>query len=82
MTWEIVAGLIALCGTAISLGGVLAKLVRTLTRLDITLTALDKSVGEDRRANNEEHTRFRDRLDNHERRIYSLEHKGGAKEDK
>jgi len=73
MTWEIIAGLIALCGMAISLGGVLAKLVRTLTRLDITLTALDRTVGEDRRSNCAEHAEMRAKLENHEGRITKLE---------
>jgi hypothetical protein len=73
MTWEIIAGLIALCGAAVSLGTVLARLVRTLTRLDITLTALDKSVGEDRRINSEEHADIRARLNAHEGRITKLE---------
>lgn len=79
MTWEIVAGLIALIGCAISLGGVLAKLVRTLTRLDVTLTALDKTVGDDRRINNAEHTEFRGKLNNHEGRISKLEFRVGEK---
>ena len=79
MTWEIVVGLIALIGCAISLGGVLAKLVKTLTRLDVTLTALDKSVGEDRRINNEQHAEFESKLENHEGRITKLEFRVGDK---
>lgn len=79
MTWEIVVGLIALIGCAISLGGVLAKLVKTLTRLDVTLTALDKSVGEDRRVNSEEHADMRNKLENHEGRITKIEFKEGIK---
>lgn len=79
MTWEIVAGLIALCGTAISLGGVLAKLIRTLTRLDVTLASLERLVNEDRRINTAEHADIRSRLDNHEGRITKLEYREGVK---
>lgn len=79
MTWEIVVGLITISGAAVTLGTVLARLVRTLTRLDVTLTALDKTVGDDRRINNAEHTAFRGKLDNHEGRISKLEIRVGEK---
>jgi len=46
MTWEIVVGLIALIGCAISLGGVLAKLVRALTRLEVTISTLETTLAE------------------------------------
>ena len=44
MTWEIIAGLIALCGAAVSLGTVLAKLVRALTRLEVTISTLETTL--------------------------------------
>ncbi len=74
MTWEIVLGIIAMCGAGVTLGGVLAKLVHTLTRLDVTLASLDKSVGEDRQMNISEHKMMCGRLENHEVRISSIEH--------
>lgn len=76
MTWEIIAGLIALCGTAVSLGGVLVKLVRTLTRLDVTLAALERTVSSERHVNRAEHSEMRTRLENHEGRITKLEWRG------
>jgi len=74
MTWEIVAGLLTLCGTMVTLGTVLAKLVKTLTRLDVTLAALERAVGEDRRKNGAEHAEMR-----HEGRITRLEWRGVPK---
>jgi urea transporter len=46
MTWEIVVGLITICGAAVTLGTVLARLVRTLTRLDASEWAaeLDRRI--------------------------------------
>ena len=44
MTWEIVAGLLTLCGTMVTLGTVLAKLVKTLTKLDVTLVSLEQTA--------------------------------------
>jgi hypothetical protein len=79
MTWEIVAGLIAICGAAVSLGTVLARLVRTLTRLDVTLATLDKTIGEDRRINSEERADMRARINAHEGRITKLEWREGVK---
>ena len=77
MSWEIVLGIIALCGAGVTLGGVLAKLIHTLTRLDVTLTALDKTVGEDKSANEREHSAIHNKLDDHEGRIKHIEFKEG-----
>ncbi|HHW25578.1 MAG TPA: hypothetical protein PK778_09050 [Bacillota bacterium] len=79
MTWEIVAGLLTLCGTMVTLGTVLAKLVKTLTRLDVTLAALERAVGEDRRKNGAEHAEMRAKLESHEGRITRLEWRGVPK---
>ena len=73
MTWEIVVGLTILVSSLIGLGGILAKLIRTLTRLDLTLSAIDKSVSEDRIKNENEHKEIRDELKDHEKRITTIE---------
>lgn len=73
MTWEILTGLIIVVGCLISLGGVLARLVRAITRLEVTLAAIDKSVAEDKSANAAEHKEFRGELTNHEIRITGIE---------
>ncbi len=73
MTWEIVVGLIALIGCAISLGGVLAKLVRTLTRLEVTISALESTLAELKSGNDAAHREMRAQLQNHEGRISKLE---------
>ena len=79
MTWEIVVGLLLLIGALIPIGGILAKLVRTLTRLDVTLASLNKSVSEDRTKNDQEHKEFRNELMNHEIRISGFEKERGTK---
>jgi len=73
VTWEIVAGLLTLCGTMVTLGTVLAKLVKTLTKLDVTLVSLEQTVADDRRINSAEHAEMRAQLQNHEGRISKLE---------
>lgn len=79
MTWEIVAGLIALCGVAVSLGSVLAKLVRALTRLEITISALETTLAELKSGNDAAHREMWDELEEHDERITKLEYVGVKK---
>ena len=79
MTWEIVVGFGILLGALIPIGGILAKLVHTLTRLDVTLASLNKSVSEDRTKNEQEHKEFCNELQNHEVRIIGIEKERGIK---
>ena len=73
MTWEILSALIVIGGTLISLGTVLAKLIRVLTRLDDTVKQLRADLDRQREENRESHKRIYDRLDDHESRIVELE---------
>lgn len=73
MTWEMLSALIVIVGTLVSLGTVLAKLIRVLTRLDDTVKQLRADLDRQREENRESHKRIYDRLDNHESRIVELE---------
>lgn len=73
MTWEILSALIVVVGTLISLGTVLAKLIRVLTRLDDTVKQLRADLDRQREENRESHKRIYDRLDDHESRIVEFE---------
>nr|DAU69329.1 MAG TPA: Protein of unknown function (DUF1515) [Caudoviricetes sp.] len=73
MTWEILSALIVVVGTLISLGTVLAKLIRVLTRLDDTVKQLRADLDRQREETRESHKRIYDRLDDHESRIIELE---------
>ena len=76
MTWEILSALIVIVGTLISLGTVLAKLIRVLTRLDDTVKQLRADLDRQREENRESHKRIYDRLDDNESRIVELERSG------
>ena len=73
MTWEMLSALIVIGGTLVSLGTVLAKLIRVLTRLDDTVKQLRADLDRQREENRESHKRIYDRLDDHESRIVELE---------
>ena len=73
MSWEIMSALIVIVGTLVSLGTVLAKLIRVLTRLDDTVKQLRADLDRQREENRESHKRIYDRLDDHESRIVELE---------
>ena len=73
MTWEMMSALIVIVGTLVSLGTVLAKLIRVLTRLDDTVKQLRADLDRQREENRESHKRIYDRLDDHEQRIIELE---------
>jgi len=79
MTWEIVVGLITLCGIAVSLGTVLAKLVRALTRLEVTISTLETTLAELKSGNDAAHREIWDELEEHDERITKLEYTGGEK---
>lgn len=73
MTWEILSALIIIVGCLVTIGGVLVKLVRTLTRLDDTMAQLRVDLNRQHDENKESHRRIYDRLDDHESRIVELE---------
>lgn len=73
MTWEMLSALIVIVGTLVSLGTVLAKLIRVLTQLDDTVKQLRADLDRQREENRESRKRIYDRLDDHESRIVELE---------
>ena len=69
MTWEIVAGLIAISSCLIGLGTVVFKFSKALTALEAAIVAL-KEFKTDSKA---EHKELNDKINNHETRIEILE---------
>ena len=79
MSWEIVAGIIALIGVFGTVATWSAKLSRTLASLEATLEALRGTLKELKANNTESHKEFYKRLDDHESRIDHLEYHTGIK---
>lgn len=75
MTWEIVAGIIALAGFVLTIAGYSSKLSKTIASLEATLVALNKTLEELKGSNKDDHKEFHKRLDKHEGRIIQLEDK-------
>ena len=73
MTWEIVAGIIALIGVFGTVATWASKLSRTLANLESTLKALDNTLQELKDNNHESHKEFYKRLNDHDCRIAQLE---------
>lgn len=79
MSWEIVLGIIALCSSAVTIGGVAVRLAMVVSRLDTTVKALHDTVKELRVSNEHEHDEMYCKLNNHEGRITRIEAKEGMK---
>lgn len=79
MTWEIVAGIIALIGVFGTVATWSSKLSRTLASLEATLEALRGTLKELKANNTESHKEFYRRLDDHESRIDRVEFHCGIK---
>ena len=73
MSWEIVAGIIALVGFIGTVAAWVSKLSHTLTSLEMTLKALQEVLSELKENNKESHKEFYHKLDDHEKRIVRLE---------
>lgn len=73
MSWEIVAGIIALVGFVGTIATWSGKLSRTLASLETTLNALRDTLEELKQDNRESHKEFYRRLDDHNDRILRLE---------
>lgn len=73
MSWEIVAGIIALVGFVGTIATWSGKLSRTLASLETTLNALRRTLEELKENNKESHKEFYHKLDDHEMRIVRLE---------
>ena len=77
MSWEIVAGIIALGGFILTITQYSGKLTRTLASLEATLKALQGTLQELKENNQESHREFYRRLDEHEHWITRLKDKTG-----
>ena len=73
MTWEIVLGLIALFGALLTAGTQVAKLSRTLATLEAAVKELKSIIEEMKADNREEHTKIRETLAAHEKRLLHCE---------
>lgn len=69
MTWEIMTGLMTLCGSLIAVFNVVVRLNRTLTSLEAAVVRLDESVHEQ----SEKNRTFFEKIGNHETRLSLLE---------
>lgn len=79
MTWEIVAGIIALGSFIGVVCGYVSKLSNTLATLTATLDGLKKLLDEFRSSNSENHKEIFSRLEDHDRRISRIECKEETK---
>ena len=69
MTWEILTGLMTLCGSLIAIFNIVTKLNRTLTSLEDAVQNLRMSV----EAQSEKNRIFYEKIGNHETRLSLLE---------
>lgn len=81
MTWEIVAGIIALFGFLVSVVTPLTKLTKIMTELKVSVEGLKEAVSQMGEKNIESHRRIWEHnteqdetLDNHEKRITKIEY--------
>ena len=73
MTWEIVAGIIALAGFVITIATYAGKQSSLLAELKATLDALNKTLDELKENNRASHKDIYNKLDDHDTRISKLE---------
>ncbi len=69
MTWEIVLGIIALASFLFTLCGIVFKAAKVLTSLEATVKELSASLKDSKNDRKSLH----DKVDDHEKRIYTLE---------
>lgn len=81
MTWEIVAGIIALFGFLVSVVTPLTKLTKIMTELKVSVEGLKEAASQMGEKNTESHRRIWEHnteqdetLDNHEKRITKIEY--------
>ena len=75
MTWEIVAGIIALVGFVGTIATYASRQSSILAELKTTLQALNRTLEELKDNNKQSHKEIYSRLDNHEQRITRIETK-------
>lgn len=76
MTWEILTGLMTLCGSLIAVFKIVTKLNRTLTSLEDAVHNLNESV----HTQSEKNRVFYEKIGDHETRLCLLEVGEGRKE--
>ena len=76
MTWDILSGLMTICGSLIAIFKIVAKLNRTLTSLEDAVHNLNESVS----AQTEKNRIFYEKIGNHETRLSLLEVGEGRRE--
>ena len=69
MTWEIVLGIIALCGFVCSVAAYASKLSRVLATLDTTIKLLDITIKEFKKSSHETHKELYSKLEKSEQKI-------------
>lgn len=85
MTWEIIAALISIATVLVTLGCVLARLMRTLTKLECAIDSFSTAIDEMKGRSAKTHERIFAKLDahaealaKHDVRIHDLEIARGA----
>ncbi len=80
MTWEILAALITVVLALVTLGGVLARFMRTLTKLECAINSIQQTADRFEKNSDKTHAEMygvleshHQRLDEHETRIHDLE---------
>ena len=85
MTWDILFALITIATVLVTLGGVLARLMRTLTKLECAIDGLRGVIEDMKEKSAQTHKRIFSKLEAHENliachemRIHDLENAKGA----
>ena len=82
MTWEIVIGLIALVGFAITVGGPVLKLNTSIVKLNSSIESLKESVDRIDKVNTEEHKKLWEHNDQQDNKISDVTHRVDSIEEK
>ena len=75
MSWEIVVGISVLVGLVATFVGAAWKLASSIAELNVAITNLQNSFSEMREDSKTSHTKIYNKLDDHERRITTVEAK-------
>ncbi len=76
MTWEILTGLMTICGSLIAIINIVIRLNRTITSLEAAVQSLNENV----HAQSEKNRNFYEKIGDHETRLSLLESDSGRKE--
>ncbi len=73
MTWEILCGIITLCGFGITVGTLVARLASVIARLSASVSDFSAAIASLKKENAVDHREIHATLSGHERRITILE---------